>query len=316
MTINHLLTMLNLRYVFIALILSSTTGISQSSTPKADKNSSKDIIYDPGESLKARWQIADDSTKAFKIVPYKPVYFLIGNYTSDINNLPTSDNPLNTVDEPFGFSETELKFQLSFKSRAAYNILKSKIDLWIAFTQSSRWQFYNTEISRPFRETNYEPEIILVYPTPYTFLGIDGVFAGIGINHQSNGRSNPLSRSWNRIILQFGWEVPDWSFVLRPWWRLPEDTMEDNNPNIQDYVGRTELLAAFSKKKHNLSILVRHSLRGGDNNRGSVRLDYAYQIRGFLQVHAQVFHGYGESLIDYNHKQTTFGLGISLIQWR
>lgn len=279
---------------------------------------SQTLIHDTGDNLSQRWQIKDDSTKLFKIVPYKPVYILLANYSTDINNRPTSANPLNEVQEPLSFSNLELKFQLSFKSRVIKNVFGSKMGgtLWVGYTQSSRWQFYNTNISRPFRETNYEPEIMLTIPTSYKFLGMNGVFAGIGINHQSNGRSNPLSRSWNRVVAQFGWENPSWSVVARPWWRIQEEFIEDNNPGIENYLGRIELLTAFSRNGYNLSMELRHSLRGGEQSRGSITLDYAVKVKDLLQIHAQLFHGYGESLIDYNHKQTTIGLGLSLIQWR
>lgn len=292
-------------YFFLLCIFTMHTSIGQS------------LFQNTNGNLSERWLIHDDSTKLFKITPYKPVYVLLANYTTDINNSPVSDNPLNTVPTPTDFSDTELKFQLSFKSRAVRNLFGDKIggDLWIGYTQSSRWQLYSAHISRPFRETNYEPEFMLVFHTPYKVLGFQGVISGIGINHQSNGRSNPFSRSWNRVILQLGWERPSWSVVLRQWWRLPEDSVEDNNPNIEDFVGRTELLTTFSRGKHDVSILAKHSLRGGSKNRGSIRLDYAFQLLDNLQVQAQIFHGYGENLIDFNHKQTTMGIGISLIQW-
>ncbi len=279
---------------------------------------SQALIHDTGGKLSQRWQIKDDSTKLFKIVPYKPVYFLLANYSSDINNRPSSANPLNKVQNPLSFSNTELKFQLSFKARAMTKVFGPKIGgtLWAGYTQSSRWQLYNADISRPFRETNYEPEIMLTIPTPYKFLGLNGVFAGIGINHQSNGRSNPLSRSWNRVVAQFGWENPSWSVVARPWWRVQEETVEDNNPGIENYLGRVELVTAFSRGGYDLSMELRHSMRGGERSRGSITLDYAVKAWDLLQIHAQLFHGYGESLIDYNHKQTTIGLGLSLIQWR
>ncbi len=279
---------------------------------------SQALIHDTGGKLSQRWQIKDDSTKLFKIVPYKPVYFLLANYSSDINNRPSSANPLNEVQNPLSFSNTELKFQLSFKARAMTKVFGPKIGgtLWAGYTQSSRWQLYNADISRPFRETNYEPEIMLTIPTPYKFLGLNGVFAGIGINHQSNGRSNPLSRSWNRVVAQFGWENPSWSVVARPWWRVQEETVEDNNPGIENYLGRVELVTAFSRGGYDLSMELRHSMRGGERSRGSITLDYAVKAWDLLQIHAQLFHGYGESLIDYNHKQTTIGLGLSLIQWR
>jgi phospholipase A1 len=34
-------------------------------------------------------------------------------------------------------------------------------------------------------------------------------------------------------------------------------------------------------------------------------------VRGYVQV----FSGYGESMVDYNWKQTTVGAGISLADW-
>ena len=40
-----------------------------------------------------------------------------------------------------------------------------------------------------------------------------------------------------------------------------------------------------------------------------------FPINRSFRAHIQLFHGYGESLIDYNHKATYFGLGISLLDW-
>jgi len=273
-------------------------------------------------SLSERWQINDTLTGQkglFRIETYKPVYILLANYTNDINEQPTSDNPLNVVPEPIeGLENTELKFQISFKTKALHNIFGKRIggDIWVGYTQTSRWQVFSPDLSRPFRETNYEPEIMLIVPTPYKIFGMSGVFAGIGFNHQSNGRSNPLSRSWNRVIMQFGWETQDLSIVLRPWWRFQEEPVEDNNPGIENYVGRGDLMVAYEKGRHDISMVARHSMRFGDDNRGSIQMDYAFRIYDYLKLHLQVFNGYGESLIDYNHKQTTVGIGVSLVEWR
>ena len=271
-----------------------------------------------GSSLSERWLVSNDSIKSFKILPYKPVYLLPINYIDNINNLPFSENPLNAVTSPTQFNNAELTFQLSFKTRIVRLNAnkKQKIDLWAAYTQLSKWQFYNGAISRPFRETNYEPEVLVVFPLSYPLLGLEGVYLAAGYNHQSNGRSNPFSRSWNRIVFQAGWENDHWSIVLNPWIRIQEEAVEDNNPNIENFVGRAELLAAYSKKRHNVSLALRHSLNGGSNSRGSLRLDYAIGIFDNLYLNAQLFHGYGENLIDFNHKQTTLGLGLSLVRWR
>lgn len=270
-------------------------------------------------SLSDRWGLSTPSDKKqlFKFEPYKPVYILFANYTTDINEQPTSENPENSVQEPLDLDPVELKFQLSFKTKVLQNIFgkKTRGDIWISYTQSSRWQVYNDELSRPFRETNYEPEIIFILPTKYNLFGLQGVYTGVSLTHQSNGRSNPLSRSWNRVIFHVGLEAKGLSIIFKPWIRISEEFEEDNNPEIQNYVGRAELLVAYKHKKHQLSFRGRHSLNGGENNRGSIELDYAVQIYNNLKIYTQFFTGYGESLIDYNHKQTTIGIGLSLVNW-
>lgn len=272
-------------------------------------------------SLLEQWDLADthsNQSGLFMVRQYKPLYFLLGNYTSNINQKPQSDNPNNSVPDKMPLKPIELKFQISFKMKVVNDLMGSKLggDIWMGYTQTSRWQLYNGDISRPFRETNYEPEIMYIRSTPYEICGVKGLFAGIGINHQSNGRSDPLSRSWNRMIAQIAWESEHLSIILKPWWRIQESAKDDNNPDIENYMGRGELMAAYGKGRHDISLIGRHSMRFGENNRGSIQLDYAIQIWDNLKLHTQIFHGYGESMIDYNHKQTTIGFGLSLTEWR
>lgn len=303
------------QYSIISIFLGLSYGLYSQSEPQ---NKGQNYVFNNSSgSLSSRWEL-DSNQELFRIVAYKPVYILFGNYTTDINNRPTSDNPNNVAPKDVDLENTELKFQLSFKTKGLQNIFGKKVggDLWIAYTQTSRWQLYSGKISRPFRETNYEPEVMFVLPTRYKLFGLEGVYAGIGVNHQSNGRSNPLSRSWNRVIAQFGWQAKNTSIILRPWWRIQEPLETDDNPGIENYIGRMELVYAYEKDRHDISVQARHSLRGGKNNRGSLQIDYGYRVYDYLKIHLQIFHGYGESMIDYNHYQTTFGLGVSLIEWR
>ena len=64
-----------------------------------------------------------------------------------------------------------------------------------------------------------------------------------------------------------------------------------------------------------MALMARHSFRGGDRSHGAVQLDWGFPINNLLRGHLQVFDGYGESMIDYNHRATYVGLGISLLEW-
>ncbi|AWV07432.1 phospholipase A [Marilutibacter maris] len=269
-----------------------------------------------GSLLDSRWELARDSKLGvFNFRAYKPTYLLPVFWTSKVNDMPASPNPNNTVTTPLGLQDLESKFQLSFKMKAWENIFGDNGDLWLGYTQSSRWQVYNADISRPFRETNYEPEAMLVFRNNYHLLGWNGRMAGIGFNHQSNGRADPLSRSWNRVIGMVGVDRDNWSLVVRPWWRVSEDAADDNNADIEDYVGRGDATLVYVRGGHQFSLTGRHSLRGGDRSHGSLQFDWGFPIHNALRGHLQVFDGYGESMIDYNHRATYIGLGVSMLEW-
>lgn len=263
--------------------------------------------------LTESWELAGNP-EVFGIRRYKPVYLLPYFHASRTNPAPTSPT-LGTGTTVAGAPEkTEAKFQLSLKTKVVNDLLGHNGDLWLAYTQSSRWQLYNGDHSRPFRETNYEPEAMFVWRTRFDVLGMTARYAALGINHQSNGQGGVMSRSWNRVVGAIALESGQWTLTLRPWWRMVEHS-NDDNPDIADYAGRGELLATRVFGGHILSIEARHSLRGGDRNRGSLRADWAFPIDRHLRGHLQIFSGYGESLIDYNHRATYLGLGVSLVEW-
>lgn len=266
--------------------------------------------------LDSRWELSPESKLGtWNIRSYQPVYLLPGFWTSKKNELPRSENLDNTETKSHDLTSIEAKFQLSLKTKAVENILGDNGDLWLGYTQSSRWQVYNAEESRPFRETNYEPEASLVFRTNYDIFGLNWRMLGLTINHQSNGRSDPLSRSWNRVMLNLGFEKDNFALMLRPWYRFEEDRANDNNPEIKNYIGRGDLTAFYRYKEHDFSLLLRHTLKGGNDSRGAVQFDWSFPISGRLRGQFQLFDGYGESLIDYNHRATYVGLGVSLMNW-
>ncbi|MDA3915331.1 MAG: phospholipase A [Oleiagrimonas sp.] len=266
--------------------------------------------------LNSRWELDPNSKLGpYTIRGYKPVYVMPLFYMTSVNNTPSSPSPGHTVSGSENLQHEEAKFQLSFKTKIWEGVFGKYGDLWLAYTQDSHWQVYNGRNSRPFRETNYEPEAMLVFDTNYHVLGWRGHLLGIGLNHQSNGRSNPLSRSWNRIVADIGFERGPWTLMIRPWWRIPENRAHDDNPNISDYMGRAEVQLVREWRANEFTLMGRHSLRRGSHSHGAMEFTWAFPIHDNLRGYVQVFNGYGESLIDYNHRATYVGLGVSLLGW-
>jgi len=281
-------------------------------------DASRDALANAGRGslLDRRWELAKDSKLGtFNLRAYKPVYLLPAFWSSRSNQMPHSPNPRNTVTTAQELDAIEAKFQIGFKTKLAENLFGDNGDLWFGYTQSSRWQVYNDDISRPFRETNYEPEALLVFRNGYHLGGWRGRMLAVGINHQSNGRSDPLSRSWNRVMFNIGLDRDHWALMIRPWIRIADPSDDDDNPDISDYVGRGDLTLTRVLGRNEVSLMARHSLRRGARSHGALQLDWGFPIHRQFRGHVQVFSGYGESLIDYNHRATYVGLGVSLMEW-
>jgi phospholipase A1 len=261
--------------------------------------------------LSWKWQLDEESRKnRYPISSYRQNYLLPFTY-----NFTQNTQLYNAIDPTWDVQEAEAKFQISLKIKLWESILGTNTDLWFGYTQLSLWQVYNSDFSSPFRETNYEPELLLNFRTDTDLFGLmRNRFIQVGLNHQSNGRGEPLSRSWNRFVANFGFEKDAFNLVLKTWLRIPESGDTDDNPDITSYLGYGEITAFYLWKDYSVSATFRNNLRF-DENRSALQLDLSFPLIERINGYVQYFVGYGETLIDYNHYTNRIGVGVMLKDW-
>lgn len=231
---------------------------------------------------------------------HKPTWIMPGSWANEYKN-----------------EKTEAAFQISIKKE----IMGS--GLYLAYTQKSFWQVYNTDESSPFRETNYNPEAfyrvkpgnaLARYFGNGPIIGSLGV--DIGIEHESNGRSMPESRSWNRVYIAPYYARENLLIYLKGWYitedskKIPEDGLSgSNNPDIADYLGYGELNIKYQgARKQMFHLMARGNLK---RHKGAASLTWSIPItQGGAFFMVRGFHGYGDSLIDYNRSITRVGIGF------
>jgi phospholipase A1/A2 len=296
--------------------------------------------------LTRHWDLNTAKRKhSFALRPYRLNYFLPVAY----NASPNEDTALE-YDPRAKAQHNEAKFQLSFKVKIWEDLLQNQlqglydknsvvkgIDIWVAYTQMSFWQLYNSAFSAPFRDTNYEPEFLFNFRSGYEIPGLMGTklqFFNVGFNHQSNGRSVPLSRSWNRVVANIGLERNNFNLMLKTWYRLPEDPNNDDNPDLTRYMGYGELWATLFWEKQRFAVMLRNNLR--QNNLGAVQLDWSIPpsslgkillspfisqavldkyLTDKFSLYVQYFNGYGEGLMDYNTSINRISMGFMIAEW-
>lgn len=251
---------------------------------------------------------------SFAITPHNINYVLPFTHTARPNERPFADTEQK-------LQHTEIEFQVSFKVGINEKPLwRDNGFLYFAYTARSFWQAYNTRESSPFRDTNHEPELFLAFTTDWRAFGAEVPVLSVGLSHQSNGRSDLQSRSWHRVFARATLEYEKYYVSFKPWWRIPEskkkgpeDATGDDNPDIDDYFGYFELRGFRRYGDNELSLMLRNNLRS--DNKGAIELGYSYPFAKTKRGYIQLFHGYGESLLDYNHKTTRVGIGIMLNNW-
>jgi len=244
--------------------------------------------------------------KPFVLTPHKPNYVLPITYNENPNNAPFDPASVGELDN------FEIKFQISIKFAIADNLFGEQGSLQFAYTNLSFWQAYDTEDSSPFRETDHEPELFLIFENDWKALGFKNRLIQLGLVHQSNGQAGTLSRSWNRIYADFIFEKDNYYLSFKPWIRIGE-TGDDNNPDIETYMGHGEIRAVYAGRKHTLSLMFRNNFH--DPNYGAFEVDWSFPMSRRAKWFIQYFNGYGESLIDYNAFVNRIGVGIALTDW-
>lgn len=249
--------------------------------------------------------------KPFVIIPHDVNYILPVTYSNHPDRSSTTAFTSIANQE----EKIEAKFQISVKVPLWYNIFSDSDGLYFGFTSLSFWQVYNKELSSPFRETNYEPQLFWLFENighPSSHLS----HYGLGVSHQSNGQSGALSRSWNRVYGFTLFGKDNYAILAKAWFRIPESNNDDksllvdDNPDIEEFLGNFELTGLYAIDEHRFTATLRNNLK--KENRNTIELTYSYPISGNLRLYAQYFNGYGESLIDYNHQNQRIGIGISL----
>jgi phospholipase A1 len=201
-------------------------------------------------------------------------------------------------------------FQISAKQRLFGT------NFYFGYSQRSFWHVYDGDQSRPFRETDYNPELFYRWkpdPQRYGQWGAD-----IGVEHESNGQEVPLSRSWNRIYLAPFRAKGKSLLYVKAWLRIPEAEKEtpddpegDDNPDIEDHYGYGEV--HFQRqigKGHVIHAMARANPATGH---GALNVNLTIPLRdGYGFYHVYLWQGYGESLLDYDDSVTRIGIGFAL----
>ena len=278
-----------------------STSLNDAQNTAAEKEKTWTVI----DERKAAEQLA--SYDWFAILPHKQNYVL-----------PATHNPSADYATDYGeiiddlFSNSEIKFQISLKTPIARGLWRDST-VSVGYTQQSYWQlFADKEISAPFRETNHEPEVMWEIPLDFELLGFRAEELSLAFNHQSNGRSQPLSRSWNRVTGEVVFAKERLAVFAKSWKRIAESS-NDDNPRIEDYMGRLELGVAYKGNTHEIALGLKSSL--GSELRNGLELDWTFPLTGHLRGFVQVYSGYGENLIDMENYNNRIGIGILLTDW-
>lgn len=236
-------------------------------------------------------EMAQDSELFWGISTYDINYFMPLSYSS-----------------PNSFKkDISSQFQISLKKLIFDDILGFNEKYYFAYTQISWWDLYAD--SAPFYETNYRPELFVEFPLKYRNL----INLKFGFLHDSNGKDDELSRSWNRLYIASEFEFDKLTITPRLFQRIPDS--KDDNPNIQNYKGRGDINLKYNMDNGAIfQAVFTNNLKFDKTNKSSLELGYLYPIKNGFYLYLSGFSGYSKSLQSYDRYQNSINLGIAFIR--
>ncbi|HBE88196.1 MAG TPA: hypothetical protein DDW67_03545 [Elusimicrobia bacterium] len=224
---------------------------------------------------------------------------------------------------------SQVKFQISMKFRLLqpdlYVLKYNLFPAYVAYSQKSLWSVGRD--SMPFEENNYNPEFFLDYPVRFLSIGrfkARAVTVGL-FEHESNGLSGELSRSWNRqyVQIRFALEareklevtnsfLADKAALRIKFWGASGFPSHNaylrglgRKDDFLDYVGRGEVAVSVrnflwrgSLKDHQLDIKT-PMFRSHDKDSYEVEFRQQLPYMNF-SVYLQYWYGYGETLLRFD----------------
>ena len=246
----------------------------------------------------------------YSFLQYRDNYLVYSHLFNGVNQQPIDSA---FPDEEYHFRNDEVQFQISFMVPLAIDMFDTRLSLYGGYTNRSFWQVFDEQDSRPFRETNHEPEIWLSYFYDQNIGEINLPMLWFGYRHQSNGQYVSMSRGWNRLYVQAFFDYRRWTSTAIIWNRLPGGSPEDSRFDYEKYIGNGELMLDYAFDNSDLSLTYAYSFSGTEF--GSMTLAYSYRLSHSIDFYLRYFVGYGESLIDLDYRSNTLSAGIKLSQW-
>lgn len=313
-----------MRQYWIVLVLLCMAPLAMAQDTQADDSELEGIDeleeeIEVVDLLGTFWELgAEQKRGVYELRTYRPNFILPFHHSSDVNKQPSS--PTRGESERIEtYKPNEVKLQLSLRTKIFEDILLPNGDIWVAYSQTSLWQMYNTDDSSPFRSTDYNPDIFYVLPITQAYDFFPGEarvrMAKFGFSHQSNGQRKPDSRSWNYFhfggVAEYGDVIWESTYKLR----VNETGDDDDNPDLVNVRGNFE--NTFSWINGTSTYSLKRTSPYLNLSRGSWQVDYTRPVSSKnpdgLRFYIQIFSGYGESLLDYNHRQNRIGFGFLLL---
>lgn len=221
---------------------------------------------------------------------YKDNYFLVG---TSPDHIPTRYN-------------SDVKFQISLGIRLTDAVLPWNTFIFLMYTQKAFWNVFQN--SMPMADINFNPGIGIAKPffNKNQYVGKLTLL----IEHESNGRNGPESRSWNRISLSASSIIDSWLMVHAKFWIPIVDG--ENNRDILKYSGIYQAGVVITTPDKKFAFGITWVKRLGWNLNFNTIWEFTWRVhkKSNLNLFAQYYNGYGENLLEYNQFHSRLRAGL------